>query len=110
MRKFRTFFEMEIDVEFDNPEKAEAFFIDGDWKKSFWTFDDLDEVAESIANSFHWENDHWDKDYKKTAKFLEGYGNFIRIKPDVWESCPSSIDECGKITIRINMELDPVGH
>lgn len=47
--KFETDLTQQITVDFSAPAKATAFFIDGDWKESFYTFSDLEAVAEHLA-------------------------------------------------------------
>ena len=107
MTKYRTDFEMQIDVEFVEPEKAKAFFIDGDWKESFWSFDDLDEVAESISRLFFYEVEHWNREQKAFVRFLEGYGYFVR-QGDVYISS-KEYAEAGEIRIREELELTESG-
>jgi hypothetical protein len=72
--------EQEMKVEFTEPEKAKAFFIDGDWKNSFYTFKNLEDLAESLMLNTkdkllfreHW---HEDKEIKSGAK-VEGFPVF----------------------------------
>jgi len=48
--KIEVIYESKIVIEFCDPEKARAYFIDGDWKDSFYTFDDLEEVADLLGS------------------------------------------------------------
>ena len=103
MSKFRTDFEMSIDVEFLNPEKAKAFFIDGDWKKSFYTFNDLADLARGLSCEFHdepkeWENNHYSKD-------IEGFGLFIE-KNEKWYSIEDAKEVHGGIVIHYQDALE----
>ncbi len=75
MAKRRTSFEMEIDVNFLNQERSFKHFIEGDWKESFFTFDDLDEVAKHLAYCFHIESSKMKKmKIKKTHRENYSHG------------------------------------
>ena len=107
MTKFRTEFDMQIDVQFVDPEKSKAFFIDGDWKNSFWEFEELNEVAADIAHSFNLEDSQWNPRFKKICKFIEGYGTFVK-EGDVYITTNLGTEEAGEIRILEAQELQPV--
>lgn len=74
--------EQEMKVEFTDPEKAKAFFIDGDWKKSFYTFDDLEELASFLMLNAREKlvvGDHWrEGEELKSGADIEGFPYFYR--------------------------------
>jgi len=107
--KLRTSFEMEIDVEFSEPEKAKAFFIDGDWKNYFFTFSDLQDFTAALAFSFHAESDRWDKARKTWTRSPEGYGTFAQTDSDTWVNIDDANDDIGKIVISYSMDLENIG-
>lgn len=80
--KTRTTLQSEIDIVFDNPKKAKEYFIDGEWKESFFKFDELKEVAEHLAYAFYVTPEQYNFDKKRYEKFIEGFGN-----------CSSCVDE-----------------
>ena len=89
MKAFRTPFGMEVDVIFEEPEKAEAYFIKGDcWKSVFWTIFDLADLAEHISYRFHNESTQWDKDLESYTTFLEGFGKFVKSDDGTWRTRP----------------------
>ncbi|NOQ50309.1 MAG: hypothetical protein GQ557_01420 [Mycoplasmataceae bacterium] len=111
MEKYRTDFEMQIIVEFQDVEKAKKHFINSEWGNCFWKLDDLSDVAEMLSNSFYYSNDvhNYDGKTKKSTwiKFMEGFGSFER--QDNYDSYKftDKNNDCGDITIRYDMELDP---
>lgn len=107
MSKFRTSFEMEIDVTFHDPDKAKAYFIDGDWKESFWTLECLGEVAKKLAHHFHGEPLYFDPKEKRVARMVEGFGRFIDTKIEsIFELEPEAAELSGGITIAYEMPLE----
>jgi len=108
--KRRTSFEMEIDVNFMNEEQSLNHFIKGDWKDSFYTFNDLDELAEHISYAFHITSDEFRKRDGKHifVKFIEGFGDFIRQENGSYELSEEP-DEGGKIIVNYEMTLEPTG-
>jgi hypothetical protein len=72
----------EINVVFVDPSLAYEFFIDGDWKEGFWTFEDLDELAEHLAYAFHMTSGEYkeiDGEHQH-IRDLEGFPYFVRHK------------------------------
>jgi hypothetical protein len=108
MSEFRTSFEMEIDVSFADPEKAKAYFIDGEWKDSFWEIDDMEELAKYIAHSFHVEGDRYDAERKAIVRSAEGFGDYILGDSGLYHLDETSAEYVGGITVRYEMELEPV--
>jgi|GEM_PF-3209885 len=85
-------FEMEIDVTFSDPKKAEEFFIHGDWKDSFWTIDDLEELTESLAMAFHVQPEDYSEEYGGFVRSVEGFGIFVLDKDNSRRWVSSSIE------------------
>jgi len=107
MKKFRNEFILEIDVAFEDEEKAHAFFIDSDWKESFWDLGDLEGVSEHLSYAFHQYSEEWDTDEKAWGKNLEGFGYFIYRNSDgLWVSKSENDEEFGSIKIRYENELE----
>ena len=106
----RTSFEMEIDVSFLDEESSFKHFIESDWKESFYTFDNLDDVAEHISYAFHIANNEFQKIDGKYAfvKFIEGFGDFIQQDNGHYK-LTEKFDGGGDITVNYEMELEPAG-
>ncbi len=93
MKKFNVELKAEHNVSFSNPEKAQAFFIDGKWKDVFYDFVDLEELAGFIALS-----------YLQHGKSFEGFSDFQRTKsPMIVEN---KCEEYGIISIEVDMDLE----
>lgn len=112
-RKFRTDFDMQINVSFSHPEQAAAYWLGDGFKNSMWDFDDINEVAQNIARSFHHTREHWDKDRAKWVKELEGFGLFVPNDDqskfvatyEDWPSVPEFKDLV--VTVGYELELEP---
>ncbi len=112
MKTLRITFEMEIDVQFEDPEAAKAYFVDGDWKKDFYELNDLEALAVAVASGFHHETDRWDTDLKCWCRFVEGFGKFVMIKdtPCAFRLTDGYAKEGGgHILVRYESELDDAG-
>lgn len=107
--KIRSNFEMDIDVEFSEPEKAKAFFIDGDWKNHFFTFGDLQEFTAALAFSFHATPDQWDRERKTWTRSPEGYGTFVKDDSEKWVNIEEAYEDIGRIVITYESELENCG-
>ena len=109
-KKIRCTFAMEIDVDFENPEAAIKYFIDGEWKTVFYKLDDLNGVAECLSRSFHQEDDSWDGKNCCFYRSMEGFGRFIRQdspNTDTFKSDDATAKEIGShIIIKYEQELD----
>lgn len=91
-KKFCASFEMELDITFSDPKKAEEFFIHGDWKDSFWTVDDLEELTESLAMAFHVQPEDYSKEHGGFVRSVEGFGIFVLDKDNSRRWVSSSIE------------------
>ena len=98
----------EVEVEFLEPEKAKACFLeDGSWRDSFFRFESFDQLVTDIVNSFHHEPTRICKEFGGSLhrKDMEGYGPFFKVdgkwilKHDCW------IEECGQIFIKESEEV-----
>ena len=87
----------EIDIQFSDESKAEAFFIEGDWKETFFTFNDLEDVSRHIAYGFQQAVGGW----MVSNVDIEGFGRFEH-KDKLWTS---EYEEFGAIYIRIETEM-----
>lgn len=107
MKAFRTPFEMEVDVTFEEPEKAENYFIKGgDWKSYFWTVANLAELSAHISYAFHFEGEQWNKELKSFTKFVEGFGRFVKNDDGTWRTTDQAAnDGGGHICIKYSTEL-----
>ena len=111
LKKIRCTFEMEIDVVFEDPEKAEAYFVRGDWKNHFYEAADLDAVAEALSHGFHHETDQWDNEAKCWFKFVEGFGKLVKVKDTQsdYKTTEEFATDGGHILVRYESELDHAG-
>ncbi len=110
MSKIRTSFEMEIDIDFLDEKSSFKHFIEGDWKESFYTFEDLNEVAEHISHNFHIANSELKKvnDEYRWVKFIEGFGEFVEQDNGAFK-LTEELNGGGDITVNYEMELEPMG-
>lgn len=101
--KFKATLECEIEVDFSDKEKAQAYFIDGDWKEYFYTFDGLDEFTRHLVYAF---NESEEMLRGGRIKFVEGIGEFIHDRSkNEWRLTHKNLQEgesflCGQIVIR----------
>jgi hypothetical protein len=76
MKTYEADFEMQIQVEIENPEAVTAYFIDGNWREVFWDIDDLEDFVSSFAHAFQAT-----PEYLRDGLFLkevEGFGIYSR--------------------------------
>ncbi|MCY9861384.1 hypothetical protein OTK49_02485 [Vibrio coralliirubri] len=107
--KIRSTFDCKIDVDFQDPAKAQAYFIDGDWRDFFYAFDNLEEVTEHLALNFHKADEYYD--HEGLNRSIEGFGSYVyqpethewRLSEDA-EPDEESLD-CGMIVIRYEQDL-----
>ncbi|MBD1559523.1 hypothetical protein HC752_21505 [Vibrio sp. S9_S30] len=109
MTTLRTTFEFQIDVNFIEKDKAEAMFIESDWKDVFYTFIDLDEVAEHLALNFHQYDEKWEKG--EYWKHIEGFGSYkYNSDTKAWhlagEGDENGEFECGDIIIKYESKTE----
>lgn len=80
--KFTATLEQEIKVVFTEPEKAKAFFIDGDWRESFFEFSHLEQLAEFLMLNTSDKlrvMDHWREDGElHFGANIEGFPYFYK--------------------------------
>lgn len=108
-KRLRCTFEMEIDVEFENPEAAAAYFLSGEWPTVFYKLHDLNEVAETLAWAFFQCDDEWDSEAKSWCRATEAFGRFHMIKdtPSVFQTSDEAAAEIGShIRVQIESELE----
>lgn len=108
-KRLRCTFETEIDVEFENPEAAAAYFLTGEWPTVFYKLRDLDEVAETLAYAFLRESDSWDAEAKRLSRSPEGFGKYrcMDNDPHVFQVSDEAAKEFGGwIRIRIETEME----
>jgi len=105
--KFETEMTQKINVEFSDPKKAEAFFIESDWKETFYTFTDLSDVVDHLAfavrNSMRGET----YDSKSGERYIniEGFPTFSY--KDGKLIADESDEHCGIISIYGDNEAEP---
>jgi hypothetical protein len=83
MKKFECTLEAKIEVKFSDESKVEAFFIDGDWKKSFYDLGDMEELASHLVYAFDQTPEEW-SDRGCSSKFIEGFGAFYEVSRGTW--------------------------
>lgn len=100
--KFKAELSAEIEVTFEEPEKAKAEFIDGDWSKTFWDIPDMESLVRDLSFAVHsqpeqfifneeTEKSHWEKS-------PEGFGVYIKTD-DGWVM---NNEHTGKIIVSID--------
>jgi len=99
----------DVKVIFEEPEKAKAEFIDGDWSSFFWHIENMSELARDLITALHnqpekWvcdanvENCHWEKS-------PEGFGVYIKSE-NAWVM---DNEHTGKITVVIDdLEVESI--
>ena len=104
--KFRTTLMAEVDVEFVTPDVTKAYFIDGDWGQTFYTYVDLEDMAQSLAYTFERTSDVYIKG-KGLAKDIEGYPIFEQDYDNNYYYFKDP--ECGEVRVWYEMEMDVDG-
>ena len=93
MKKFNVELTAECNVYFSEPEKAIEYFINGDWRKSFFDFDDLEDLAGFLAKAIISE-----------GYSIEGFSDFrFNTGNKKYESI---YKEYGIISIEVETDLD----
>ncbi len=105
MKKFIASFEMEIDVEFAEPEKALRYFKESDWKNYFYTFGELADAVAHLASVLDATPQTWDKDRRSFCRDIEGFGRFME-RNDVFTLLDAHAVETGGVVIRYEMEQE----
>ncbi|WP_341496395.1 hypothetical protein WAX88_16220 [Photobacterium damselae subsp. damselae] len=105
--KIRSTFEMEIDVDFKDPEKAKAYFIESeDWKNAFYSLEDLKELAAHLALNFHIQIEGWSAQKLTSSKFVEGFGEFVAFNDGTWRLTDEWTGDSGEIFIEYESNLE----
>lgn len=103
-------FEMQIHVSFGDEEAAKAYFIDGDWRNSFWDICDLDELAEILAYHFHMQPEYWDSERVAICRSPEGFGLYVQQADGRYVLCEEGQKEIGTtITVKYASVLAVTG-
>jgi hypothetical protein len=76
MKKYDVDISAKYQVTFPDEKKVIDYFILGDWKNTFYTFDDLEDICEHVTMGFHHEDSKYDHDKKTFYKFIEGFYPF----------------------------------
>jgi hypothetical protein len=103
---FRTELKCEIDIEFIDPEKSEAYFIGSDWENVFYSFHDLQGLAEHLLFDFHHEGDSYNTTHCAMVRSIEGFGIYVKQKDKSYQLTDEVAEEIGQIIIRYEQELD----
>lgn len=84
IKKFKAEITNEARVVFREPEKAKAFFVDGDWKHAFWEIESLEDlacnIAKAVADSPEDLAESENKKTFRTVRKTEGFGKFFRTR------------------------------
>ncbi len=87
MKKYVIDLSAKYHVTFPDEQKAIDYFIDGDWKNTFYTFSDLGELSEHIVFGFFREDSKFDHEKNLFYKFFEGFYPFYSgINLGIWTS------------------------
>lgn len=105
MGKIEREYQTILSIEFSEPDKAKKYFINGDWSESMWKCSDLEDLGETILDSFI-NSSHEDL-YEKnkicgTGKDIEGFNYFL--SNFCCDEYTSSADVYGKIIVRVEQE------
>lgn len=80
--KFKANLNAEIQVTFEDPEKAKAVFIDGDWSNTFWDIPDMESLVSDLSFAVHSQPERFvfNEETKKPhyEKSPEGFGVYIK--------------------------------
>lgn len=109
MSSFNVDFEMQLQVTLHNPDAAKDYFIDGDWKESFYTLDDIEDLVRLLANAFQCEADCYSPEHRGFVRNVEGFGVYVRSAgADTYELDDECQREIGtNISVSITDELEP---
>lgn len=105
MSDYRVTLEAKLLVKFTNPETAEKIFIDGDWKETFYTLYDLEDLVRHLSYAFMRTPDEWNSELKLFVKFIEGFDLFV-LRGETYSSIYCVDGEPYEITIEQEQELE----
>ena len=108
MSDYRVTLEAKLLVRFTDPEGAEEAFIHSDWKKTFYTFYDLEDLVRHLSYAFMRTPDDWNSELKCFSKFIEGFDLFLNIG-ETYSSIYCVDGEPYEITIEQEQELEVDG-
>lgn len=99
--------ETEVVVGYSNPEKAHQYFIEGDWKNTFFDLDDLEDLTEFLALAVFQHPEGFrlvqfgvkGNEYR-FVKEMEGFATFIKDENGA-NSWVSEHDVYGAITVHL---------
>lgn len=100
MAKFNVEMKSEFDIEFVEPEKSKAYFVDGDWSDYFYPADTLEELVEVMSTMLakELESPSWDSEKSRAYLNIEGFPILVANEDrTVFETVDD--DEFGKIRI-----------
>lgn len=110
MQKFKTTIEKEVQVTFQDPGKARAFFIESNWRETFYSLDTMEEVTDCLIGSFINTDFWWSAQHKNFIKEVEGFPTFIRDNeahsPCAWRVTEDCLEYAGDIRIVEAVEFD----
>jgi hypothetical protein len=95
-------------VTIPDEQKVIDYYINGDWKDTFWELDDIEDLIKSIMYSFVREDTTHQKnkdDKYYACKSIEGFPEFIRDKENR-DKYISHHEECGTIIVELESELE----
>jgi hypothetical protein len=107
-KKYEVNLSSEYAVTFPDEQKIIDYYIDGDWKETFYEFYGIEDMIRSIIYSFVRTGTQMLKDELGNyyfCKVIEGYPEFVR-DDDNRDLYTSSHEECGTIIIERECELD----
>jgi hypothetical protein len=109
MKTFKGELKAGIKVIFEEPEKAKAEFIDGDWSSVFWDIPDMESLARDLSFAVHSQPEQWvcDEGAKncRYEKSPEGFGLYIKGE-NGWVM---DNEHTGKITVVLDdLEVESV--
>lgn len=102
--KFKADLTTEVNIEFPDPKRIEAYYIDGDWKETFYTYTDLEDMVEDLSLTLFLAGTYVQEingEYK-AVKDVEGFPYFVKTEDNGTTVWVSSAEECGEI--RATME------
>lgn len=76
MKKYVVDLSAKYKVTFPDEQKVIDYFIEGDWKNTFYTFGDLDDLCEHLIMAFFHEDSRFNHELKSFYKFIEGFYPF----------------------------------
>jgi hypothetical protein len=104
MLEFNAVLTQSFNIQFKDPEKAEQFFVHGDWGDCFYDVDSLKELIEVMSTiiATELESPSWNIDKETHQLDLEGFPNLVyNSELKVYETNNDKGDEdlCGKIIV-----------